>query len=408
MLQSVNPHWGDEQLFQESRRILSAQMQMITYNEFLPAVLGNQIMESYKLSVLESGYTEYNQEINPSTTIEFSSAGFRCVGHSMISGKTYKAFFDGSKKEHPLKYGFHFLPGFHDKQLDYYVRGMITEPIQSVDIFIDDVVRNDGERISKNGPQYGVDFVVVDLMRGRDHGVASYASFRKYCFNHVITSFSDLSSLMPENAISKLSRMYANVRDVDLYIGALYEYHLKGSIVGPTASCIWAIQFYRLKYGDRYYFEHGSQTGTFTQQQLDSLRQTSLAKLFCQNGDHYGRHKIQGRVMQLPSADQNPEVACSSLPDLDIRLWQEFYENYASKISSSSFSFTDMFNLIIQSLSRTLVPKNGWQEISMLRVEGCSIASSIQEEAEIKHKKDEPSERSKIHESWFLLALYPF
>ena len=55
-LAQINPHWNDEQLFQNGRRILSAEFQHMTYNEFLPRVLGWNAIQLYDLKVLTEGY----------------------------------------------------------------------------------------------------------------------------------------------------------------------------------------------------------------------------------------------------------------------------------------------------------------------------------------------------------------
>lgn len=42
-LSEINPQWGDDTVFEETRAIVSAQLQHVTYKEFLPTLLGMQV-----------------------------------------------------------------------------------------------------------------------------------------------------------------------------------------------------------------------------------------------------------------------------------------------------------------------------------------------------------------------------
>ena len=51
---------------------------------------------------------------------------------------------------------------------------------------------------------------------------------------------------------------------MDLFIGAVSERPVEDALVGPVFRCIIADQFARQRAGDRYFYEEGGQTGSFT------------------------------------------------------------------------------------------------------------------------------------------------
>lgn len=78
-LARINPHWNDERLFQEARKINIAQYQHIVYNEYLPQIVGQQMTSLYELAPSRHGgyFNRYSDKIKPTILNEFTTAAFR-------------------------------------------------------------------------------------------------------------------------------------------------------------------------------------------------------------------------------------------------------------------------------------------------------------------------------------------
>ena len=83
-LAQINPHWDDERIFQETRKIVAAEIQHITYTEYLPLVIGPEAMIHFGLQVSNRGHVDpYDPTVDPSVRNAFAAAAFR-FGHSQI------------------------------------------------------------------------------------------------------------------------------------------------------------------------------------------------------------------------------------------------------------------------------------------------------------------------------------
>src|SRR5262249_44040853 len=79
-IHDLYPDLNDEQVYQVARRLVGAEMQVITYEEYLPAVLGFDHAPHPEDAV-------YDPAVNATITNSFAHAAFR-FGHSQISERT--------------------------------------------------------------------------------------------------------------------------------------------------------------------------------------------------------------------------------------------------------------------------------------------------------------------------------
>lgn len=264
-LAALNPRLSDEQLYVRARAMVIAEIQAITYNEWLPAILGRDAIAPYR---------GYNPRINPQLSNEFSTGAFR-FGHSLLGDDI--EFLDESGRpvadEIPLSEAFFNPSLFDDVSIDSIFKYLASDPSSELDTKVVGSVRN-----FLFGPPGagGFDLVSLNIQRGRDHGLADYNDTRAAVGLPRLRSFADVTRNV--DLQQKLSQLYGTVDNMDLWVGVLAEDHLPGSSLGPTGSRIVAEQFARLRDADRFWYQN-----TMTGQLSRELQNTRLSDIITRN-----------------------------------------------------------------------------------------------------------------------------
>jgi hypothetical protein len=291
LLAQAHPTWTDERLYQGARQIVIAEIQSITFNQFLPALLGTGAI---------APYTGYDPSVNPGITPEFSEAAYR-FGHSQLDNDVQFLTNNGSN------FSFTFtLPGgvsvpvntaadiasgntglpLVDAFFDPFVlqqagvegsilKYLSTDNAQAVDTKMVDSVRN----ILFGAPGSGAggqDLFALDIQRGRDVGLPTYNAARVAYGLPAVTRFSQITSDPAVQA--QLKTLYGNVNNVELFVGGLAENHAPGSSMGPTFQAIIANQFERVRDGDRLWYQN-----IFSGADLSAIQHTTLTDIIRAN-----------------------------------------------------------------------------------------------------------------------------
>ena len=306
-LMKINPCWDDERLYQETRKIVGAIQQVISYKEFLPLVFGNLYM------TYVPPYRGYNPFVDASVPNAFAAAAYR-FGHSLVRDelerldRDYKPLSIGAL---PLeKAFFNPIQYFESKGTDPILRGLTVIKSNPVDEFLNSVLTS--KLFVEPEKKLGGDLASLNIQRSRDHGIPSYRTWESYCkklFPSVDVSFQD------PDAVKKFTEIYGEEgykNGIDLWLGGLAENPLPGGQVGPTIGCVLGITFSRLRDGDRFWYRNPY---VFTPAQRLELERISLAKVVCTNGDDIPT--IQRNIFK---PDQH-RVPCSSIPGINLWKW---------------------------------------------------------------------------------------
>jgi hypothetical protein len=270
-----DPSLTGEEIYQEARRVVGALMQVITYQEFLPALLGPDAL---------TPYSGYRWSISPAIFNEFSTAIYR-FGHSALSSTLLRL--DAAGNPIPqgnllLRQAFfrpdHLLTG---GGIEPILRGLASQACSAIDTELVDDVRN---FLFGSPGAGGFDLASLNIQRGRDHGLPSYNDARRALGMQPRASFAEVSS--DPDMEARLASVYADVEDIDLWVGALAEDPVNGGHVGEVAMSVIRRQFQALRDGDRYWYKASMFNpggGGFTPQEIVDLEATTLADIIRRN-----------------------------------------------------------------------------------------------------------------------------
>ncbi|XP_017488439.1 PREDICTED: chorion peroxidase isoform X1 [Rhagoletis zephyria] len=324
-LQAVNPHWDDEMVFQESRKILSAKMAHITYNEFLPILLGRKLAEKKGLlpnaNDLDAPDT-YDRNVDPRIANCFAGAAFR-FAHTLLPG-VLNATRDNNTPEAIELHKMLFNPFslWNEHGIDRALLTATNTAVLRVDRFFSYEVTQkifEGNTDEDMKPLCGLDLVSLNIQRGRDHGLPAYPVFRKHCKLPPVDTWEEMATAIDADTLQSIRNIYSSPHDVDVYTGALSEPPLDDSIFGPLLACLVSDQFMRLKRGDSHWYERKIGPQRFTKAQLREIYNVTLSKIICRNSDAVQQVRLY--VMERRKDPGNGYVNCSEIGEFNFSSW---------------------------------------------------------------------------------------
>ncbi|XP_055982507.1 lactoperoxidase [Sorex fumeus] len=309
-LRMHNPLWDGERLYQEARKILGAFVQIITFRDYLPILLGDEMQKWIP------PYCGYNPSEDPRIANVFTFA-FR-FGHVEIPSTVSRLDENYQPWGPALPLHTLFFNTWRivkDGGIDPLVRGLLAtkSKMMTQTKMMTGELRN--KLFQPTHRIHGFDLAAINIQRGRDHGMPGYNSWRRFCGLSQPQTLEELGAVLKNKILAKkLLDLYGTPDNIDIWVGGIAEPLVEGGRVGPLLACLLGKQFQKIRDGDRFWWES---PGVFTRRQRDALRKVSFSRLVCDN-THIT--KVPLNPFQANSYPQG-FVDCSAIDQLDLSPW---------------------------------------------------------------------------------------
>uniref|UniRef100_A0A3Q1GWG7 Thyroid peroxidase n=1 Tax=Acanthochromis polyacanthus TaxID=80966 RepID=A0A3Q1GWG7_9TELE len=314
-LEGINSHWSPEMIYQEARKIVGAQHQIVTMRDYLPKILGPELFKQYI-----GPYKGYDRTVNPSAANVFSTAAMR-FGHGTISPVIRRL--NESFQEHELYPNLKLHTTFFrpyrivkEGGIEPVMRGIFGSLASAVKpkMMVTDEVT---ERLVVLKIPHLMDLPALNMQRGRDHGLPGYNAWREFCGLKRIRTLDDLKEVVGDNMVAeKILNMYKHLDNIDVWLGGLVEKLLPDSRVGPLFACLIGKQMKALRDGDRFWW---NAEGVFTKQQKKELLKISMSRVICDNTDIKEVLPDSFKYGEYPS----DYIHCDSVASMNLEAWRE-------------------------------------------------------------------------------------
>ena len=312
-LRGLNSGLTEDEVFQLTRKIVGAEIQKITYFDYLPALIGTRFFRDNIQSFEDAG--GYDPRLDPDVPNAFATAALR-YGHSQIQPVWDRL--DANLQ--PISRGpldlvdTFFNPSEFEAGggTDPLLRGLLTQSVRQVDVFLNSILTT---QLFANDDGLRFDLASINIQRARDHGIPPYMIWKKWATR----TCGETSDFRNELTYIRLLQTYGSLDTVDLWVGGLAEEPVRGGLIGATFACIFANTFAALRNGDRFYFENCApeppdpqDDAIFTTEQSEQILRTSFSRIICDNAD--GIESIRRNAFRLRSALRD----CSQLPRVNL------------------------------------------------------------------------------------------